>query len=317
MLVAAAGGAAAAAVPALVALAALGVLPEFARTTFRLVPSLLPAYAQGFPRPFGSDPPVTATYAAAAVGVILLGALLPLGRRVPDAARSLPPICAWLALAMIAVLERRHWNYAYFVVPAGVLLLARWIRRSSPDRLAGNLAAGAVVAGFALSYGALGVPGMLAPSIATPLLAPDVAGLDSPRRAFGAVFRRPERLLVARTAEMMEHAGFGADDTWLDFANEPGLYFLFDRPCPIRHYEVPFYESDAAQREVIAAVRGNPHVRAVLVSGTYPPIDGIPNRMRAHLVAEYISENFRPFLREDGIEFWIRQDGVGRAAARP
>ena len=117
---------------------------------------------------------------------------------------------------------------------------------------------------------------------------------------------------------MMERAGFRDDDTWLDFANEPGLYFLFDRRCPIRYYEVAFYESESAQREVIAAVRRNPRVRAVLMSGTYPLIDGVSNEIRAPFVARYIRENFRPFLREDGIEFWIRRDGsASRAATGP
>ena len=67
---------------------------------------------------------------------------------VSDPARPLLPVCAWIALAMLAVLERHHLNYPYFVVPAAVVLLARWIQRSAPDRLAGSLAAGAIVDGF-------------------------------------------------------------------------------------------------------------------------------------------------------------------------
>jgi len=305
----------------LAAMLALGVFPEFVDVTFRLVPSLLPVYAHGFPSAFPLGPASPAMlYACAGLGVLLLGALLPRGPRVPDPARPLVPVCAWIALAMLAVMERHHFNYPYFVVPAAVVLLARWIRRSAPDRLAGSLASGAIVAGFALAHDALTLPLVIGVSVQPRTYETNAAPLAAPRRARGALFRRPERVLVARTVEMMERAGFREEDTWLDFANEPGLYFLFDRRCPIRYYEVAFYESESAQREVIAAVRRNPRVRAVLMSGTYPLIDEVSNEIRAPLVARYIRENFRPFLREDGIEFWIRRDGhplPSPAAPRP
>jgi hypothetical protein len=289
------------------ALLALGVLPEFARVTFGFLPSLLPAYAQGFPPalPLGSGTAAT-LYAAAGLGVLLLGTLLPGGKRIPESARALPPVCAWIAAAMLAVLERQHLNYPYLAVPALVVLLGRWIRGAAPDRAMGNLAAATVVGGFALIHGALSLPFVLGVAMPPRPLDPDVAPIAGLRRAEGAVFRANDRVLVARTGEMMRRAGFGEGDTWLDFANEPGLYFLFERPCPIRYYEVPFYESEDAQREVIAAVEANPRVRAVLLSGTYPPIDGVPNAARAPLVARFVRDRFRPFLSEDGIEFWIR-----------
>jgi hypothetical protein len=309
-------------VPSSVALAALvllGVLPEFASTTFRFLPSLLPVYAQGLPPalPLDASTTMTATlYAAAAAGVVLLGALLPRGKRVPDAARALVPVSAWIAAAMLSVLERRHVNYPYFVVPALVVLLALWIRSEARDGLVGTLAAASVVAAFALLHGVPAAPRLVAGAIPPRPLDPSLEPIAAPRRAAGAVFRLPDRILVARTADLLRRAGFGPRDTWLDFANEPGLYFLFERPCPIRYYEVPFYESDAAQREVIAAVEANPRVRAVLVRGAYPPIDLVPNADRAPLVARFIRERFRPYLNEDGIEFWIRNDDR-TAAARP
>jgi len=300
---------------------ALGVFPEFLDVTFRLVPSLLPVYAQGFPSvlPLGSASPAL-LYACAGLGALLLGALLPRGSEVSDPARALLPVSAWIALAMLAVLERQHLNYPYFAVPAAVLLVARWIRRSAPDRLAGSLASGTVVAGFALVHGALTLPLVIGVAVQPRQYEANAAPLVAPRRARGALFRSPERALVARTAEMIERAGFRKEDTWLDFANEPGLYFLFERPSPIRYYEVPFYESESAQREVIAAVERNPRVRAVLLSGAYPNIDAVSNETRAPLVARYVRENFRPFLREDGVEFWIRRDGLplpSPAAPRP
>jgi len=297
-------------------LLALGVLPEFARVTFLFVPSLLPAYAQGFPPAVPLGGTAAPTYAAATVGVFLLGTLLPGGKHVPDAARALPPVCAWIALAMLAVLERQHLHYPYFAVPALVVLLARWTRGAAADRTIGNLAAATVVGGFALVHAAQTLPLVIGQAIPPRPLGANLEPLTEPRRAHGAVFYTHDRYVVAATAEMMSRAEFGEGDTWLDFANEPGLYFVFDRPCPIRYYEVPFYESESAQREVIEAVERNPRVRAVLLSGAFPPIDGVSNAARAPLVAEFIRDHFRPFLHEGGVEFWIRNEDAAASAQR-
>lgn len=54
-------------------------------------------------------------------------------------------------------------------------------------------------------------------------------------------------------------------ETFYDFVNAPILYFLFDLPCPIRQPEVPFYQSEEGQREVIARLESDPSVRAVLM----------------------------------------------------
>jgi hypothetical protein len=255
-------------------------------------------------------------YAAASAGVILLGALLPRGKRLPDPARALVPVAAWIAAAMLSVLERQHVNYPYLAVPAFVVLLALWIRSAAPDRLAGGLAAASVIAAFALLHNVPFAPRIAAGAIPPRQPAPGLEPVAAPRRTEGALFRPADRMLVAHTAELMRRASFGPGDTWLDFANAPALYFLFDRPCPIRYYEVPFYESDAAQREVIAAVEANPRVRAVLVSGTYPPIDGVSSAERAPLVARFIRERFRPFLDEDGVAFWIRNGDRAAPAQR-
>jgi hypothetical protein len=114
---------------------------------------------------------------------------------------------------------------------------------------------------------------------------------------------------VRSTEEFLAAAGLSPADTWLDFANASGLYYLFRRDCPIRFYEVPFYESEAAQDEVIAAIERNPRVRAVLMRDGLPsqPMDNVENAVRAPRVARYILENFRPFYSRDGVEFWLRR----------
>ncbi len=102
------------------------------------------------------------------------------------------------------------------------------------------------------------------------------------------------------------------------FCNLPGLYYLFDRDCPIRYYEVAFYETDRAQDEVIRALERNLRVRAVLwrTGLVTDSIDKIPNSTRAPLVAAYIRREFHPSFSRGGVEFWernsVRVTGNGR-----
>jgi hypothetical protein len=104
----------------------------------------------------------------------------------------------------------------------------------------------------------------------------------------------------------------GPGETFYDFVNLPILYFLFDRSCPVRQYEVPFYESEEGQREVIARLESDHTVRAVLMSfGTFSggPIDGVPNAERVPLVWEWIQKHFQPGYSRDGVVFWVRTIG--------
>jgi len=308
-------GAAATTVLLVAVLAAFGLLKDFARTTFSFLPSLFPVYAQGFPGlpeapgdvTDRSAIPLPYLYALVALGVILLGAELPRGARVSDRARPVLPVLAWLVLSMLSVAERRHVGYTSFMIPAALVLLARWFSapwRARPLRIA---AAAGVLAAVGLPHRPVQLGTAATRLMQNPTWPPDISPVGSPRRARGALFRLGDRKLIRQTAEMMHRAGFRDGDTWLDFSNAPGLYFLFDRPCPIRYYEPAFYESDAAQQEVIDAIERNPRVRAALIIGSYPPVDGIANSVRAPRVDRYLREHFKPFLVEEGIEYWLRE----------
>ena len=133
------------------------------------------------------------------------------------------------------------------------------------------------------------------------------------------MFPASDAALIDATSEMIRRADLRDGETWLDFANAPGLYYLFDRDCPIRYYEVPFYETDEAQREVIAALASNPGVRVVLVSSGLlaQEIDHISNDERAPRVAAFLRERFRPFWRNGPVEFWIRKDDPRVSPERP
>ncbi|HEX9407479.1 MAG TPA: hypothetical protein VF975_09190, partial [Thermoanaerobaculia bacterium] len=98
-------------------------------------------------------------------------------------------------------------------------------------------------------------------------------------------------------------------ETFFDFTFAALLYYLLNRNCPIPQVGVPFYESEEAQRKVIATLQSDRSVRAALIEfpGGLSQIDGIPNRMRAPLVWQYLQRNFRPALDEKGVVIWTRR----------
>ncbi len=82
-------------------------------------------------------------------------------------------------------------------------------------------------------------------------------------------------------------------ETFFDFGNEPGLYFLLERRPPVRFPCAPFYEPEAAQREVIAALEREKPPVAILASGSWrDTFDGIATHDRAPLVAAYLDEHY-------------------------
>jgi hypothetical protein len=100
------------------------------------------------------------------------------------------------------------------------------------------------------------------------------------------------------------------NETWFDFTNRGNLYFLLDRDCPMRQLEVAFYETAERQRDVIRRIEQNPRIRFALM----PPepidntaVDGVPNRVRAPLVYQYLRAHFTPDHEEGGVNFWRRK----------
>jgi len=321
-------GAGISAVAIALALAGFGLLGSFARTTFVDVPALLPVYALGFPpiewSKNGSGPAgwlrnqTALAYAFLAIAAVVSGALLPRAPRVGARARGLLPVLAWIGVAMLSVIERHHVVYPLLAVPVCLLLLHRWARGWGRWTSAGSLASGLALAALVWSRAPVKFASDVAGAIVRPWIPPGVRAIDGLVRARGAVFDARDARLIDATSRMIREANLRSDETWLDFANAPGLYYLFDRDCPIRYYEVPFYESEIAQREVVAAVSGNPKVRAVLMySGLLAQdIDQIPNSERAPVVAAFIRETFRAYSNADGVEFWIRKD-AGPATSDP
>jgi hypothetical protein len=296
------------AVPLFLGLLVFGILGDFLRGTFIEVLSLGPVYTltmftlppalqsmRAFPEVLaGLLHRDTILYLVWPAVAVLVAAFLPVRPR-----RRLEPFVilgVWIVLTAVSYAERQHLYYM-IVTPAMLcgLLLTRW--------RVPVLIALLVLASPTTHIGVVAnVRGARGP------LAPDLVTIDDLPRARGALFHRDDADGVTRVGKYLA-LSLAPDETFFDFSNRGIYYFLFRRDCPIRQYEVPFYETEARQREVIARIENNPKVRAVLLpgpSGRYT-IDGVDNRARAPLVWQYLEASFTPDFAEGDVVFWRRK----------
>lgn len=209
-------------------------------------------------------------------------------------------IGAWTTLAAFSFVERGN-AYFLFALPAfAVAALFYLYRRYRPAAIA-----------LAIVLAFLARPLAHVFDVATPLRrAGGVQGgveYAGAPRARGAVVA-PRTALALGTVQRFVTTQLKPDETFFDFANAATLHYLFARDFPVRYYPVPFYETEAAQREVIAVLERNRSVRAALI--VFPDalshIDDIPNRARAPLVWQYLETHFTPAVDENGVVFWLR-----------
>jgi hypothetical protein len=314
-LAALAAGAAVAAVAILAAFTAMGFAGAFLRTTFLEVLTAGPVYVPG---PF-AVPACVQTLATAlpswtqpecvssllwvftVVATSAAIARAPLGARRGDGVWS---IGVWVAVAGVSYAERRHF-YADFAIPAFIVgalfLLAR--RRAKHATLA-----------LALVIGWLANPLGHIFAVATPLRlsggVPPGGGVEwtGGSRGRGALLE-PGLRTALDAAGRFAGARLRPGETWFDFTNHAALYYFLARRCPARHPEIPFVESEAAQREVIAALDRDTSVRAALVGfpDWFSAIDEVPNRVRAPLIWRYLQDHFTPGFEDHGVVFWVRK----------
>ncbi|MDQ2869605.1 MAG: hypothetical protein M3S32_02600 [Acidobacteriota bacterium] len=111
--------------------------------------------------------------------------------------------------------------------------------------------------------------------------------------------------------------GIPPDQTFFDFGNEPGLYFLLQRRPPTRYSSVPCYETEEKQLEVIQALERERPPIAIVASGTNDVFDGVSNRDRAPLVARYLDEHYQTIGRVGSRTLAVRSAPGGRTRASP
>jgi hypothetical protein len=154
-----------------------------------------------------------------------------------------------------------------------------------------------------------------APSLAATPTGIEIKAVPRARGVLLDPHLRPPILAVRRFLAAHLHPG----ETWFDFTSHPILYYLFDRPSPIRHTEIAFAEADDAQRDVIATLDRDTTVRAALLDfpDWFSAIDGVPNRDRAPLVWAYLQQHFAPAYDQQGVVFWLRKPPARQAVDGP
>jgi hypothetical protein len=307
-------GLAAGTIPLFLTLALFGILDDFFRVTFIETLAASSAYTLTFFTPTAAlaelraFPDVLAAllhrdtfpYLFWCAAAVFTGVTVT--RR---ASRRLEPLIllgVWTTATAVSYAERHH---LYFGMIAAVMAMYVVLRLLRTQRAMAFVVIAALIV-LAAPSTHLGVIGAMR----------QARGPTDPRwvevkelpRARGALFHEADARTIAAARQYVERS-LAPDETFLDFTNSGLLYFLLGRDNPIREYEVAFYESQEAQREVIRRLESNPKVRAVLLPVTPQArftVDGIPNADRAPLVWHYIRTNFSPDFHEGDVVFWRR-----------
>jgi hypothetical protein len=308
-------------IPAFVVLAVYGILDDFIHGTLVEVLSLGPVYAIGFFHP----PPTMAAlryfpdvliaflhHDSLFYGVWIAGALTAatlISREPLRGSRRWEPLvilCTFVTITAISYAERHH-TYDNIVAPV-LFVLAAFMLFRSRSGAARRLAPVAVLLLLAIANPTAHFAVSTQMRLTRGFLDDNVTEIWDVPRARGALFTRADAGRVASMKRYLE-SHLTPGETFFDFTNRGLAYFLFDRDCPVRQYEVAFYESDAAQREVIARLDGDRDVRVALMPAA--PMDGtvdqIPNAVRAPLVWAYLETHFTPDFQEGDVVFWKRK----------
>jgi hypothetical protein len=211
----------------------------------------------------------------------------------------------WSAITAISYAERTHL-YATYAAAAFMVGAVALLARRRRWRAAFGLAALLLVFSHPLGH----LRHLAAPlRLARGATDHDGVELSALPRGRGLLVAPAQREAIGTVAAFAA-ARLGPADTWFDFTNHLSLYALCERHCPVRLPEALFFESVAEQQEVIQRLASDRSIRAVLVG--FPDwcaaIDGIPNRLRAPLVADYVDKNFAPAFARNGVVFWMRRD---------
>lgn len=300
------------AVPLAIALAAFGIFDDFLRGTFVETLSFGPAYTLEFftapaaMKNLRAFPDVVGALLDRASFMYLFWCCMAIFTAVTvtrRASRRLEPMVllgVFIVATAVSYAERHH---LYFDVLAPVVIVFLILRL----RGAMKWVAIAAVMAIAIPTVHLGIAGWNRRARG-PLDEKWVEIRELPR-ARGALFYATDATAIA-SAHKYADLSLRNDETFFDFTNSPLLYFLLRRDMPVRWYEVAFYESEEAQREVIRRIESNPKIRAALVPASPQgrfSVDGIPNATRAPLVWEYLQAHFVPDFEEGDVVFWRRK----------
>ncbi|HEX3580875.1 MAG TPA: hypothetical protein VH087_03875 [Thermoanaerobaculia bacterium] len=293
-----------------------GFLVDFFRVSLLEIANLGPVYTL---RPMEGGPPqsldrqfpeiLTAVFDQR--GLMYLGWIasmvifaVMLTRRGTRRAEPLFVMSVFVLATGISYAERQHIYY-HFILPAFIVTAAYVLfrRRSTVARVAGVaiVATLVILTNFTIHF-AIDTYLRRTHGVTDPLWRE--IGLPTGRFA---LFHEQDIEFIDTVHRWME-SHTAPDDTFYDFTDHAILYMLLDRRMPVRQVEVATCERPERQREVIARLDRNPHVKAVLVSSQQSSgVDLVPNWKRAPLIWQYIQENFEPDMTEGKVTIWRRK----------
>jgi len=298
--IAAATGVGVAGLITMIAMASAGIFTAFLRTTLFEIAPASKIFDLGLP------PPITIAFPAILLeifnprGFALLGLAMAVVILATVRKRPIVVMAVLTVAAAMYYAERHQFYFAHFLPPliaASIFYLFRYSRAAAIAALTVLLLAANLTASLTTLTMMWTTRGPLDDQSI------EIAGIP---RAQGAFFSPVEAEMIAGV-DRYARERLGYDDTFYDFADAPNLFFLLNRDCPIRQIEAPFDQPEALQRDVIARLERNKHVRAALVQ-TYPGvgIDGVPNSVRVPLVWRYLQANFEPDVVVGNITIWRR-----------
>jgi hypothetical protein len=226
------------------------------------------------------------------------------GRRVAP----LMVVTVWYLAATLSVVSRSHSNYPLFLAPLGLVLACSWVR-PAVGRIPGIALVATLLVLFA-AFRPFDVFRNFAVRLGTIEIPRTYERLTAPPRVAGVLFRERDARVLELMSSLQRNGTLDPGSTWFDFANLPALYYVLGRDCPIRYYEVPFFQPAQRQREVIERLDTNRNVRVALVAARDSveySVDGVPNERRAPLVYAYLESRFRPIMSEGNLEVWARK----------
>jgi len=299
------------AVPLFLAFAIFGILGDFFRSTFLEVPAMGPAYTQNLftpPRSMAESPSFPEFLPAFFRGeafpyivwcAIAIATAVLLARPRSRMREPFAIVGIWAVAMAISYAERHHLYFIDAIAP--MLIGAAFIAIRKRFALAPALVIALVIVAVPTTH--IGVLGWV-----RRLRGPAEEGwttVNDIPRARGVWIREREAIELA-SAKKYASLSLQRDETWFDFTNRAILYYFLNRDNPIRHVENAYYESEDAQRTVIAAIERNPKIRAALVPPGGVLVDGLPYETRAPLVWAYLQQHFTPDFEEGRVVFWRR-----------
>ncbi|HEY7369108.1 MAG TPA: hypothetical protein VIA29_04420 [Thermoanaerobaculia bacterium] len=301
-------------VPVLFIAGQAGLLGSIVDVHMTYLPKLFPIYAFGLGTVVEKALSGESQAVIFVIGLLAAAAIVGLGvaswPRIAPRQAVLLTLAAFFIAASLSVIDRHHFEYALFVVPAAATVMLPGAADTSPKGriLSWSILFGAVV----LTAEPVNVVRGSIARLGQQSIPVGWVRLEEPNRAKATYVREEDARVVDATRAFLEGNPLGTEETWLDLANAPGLYYLFERRPPVRFQGVPFMQPPAAEIEVENVLRRDKRIRAVLVATgqrAADTIDGIENRRRVPRLWDAVEECFEPGFERSGVVFWLRRTG--------